>query len=448
MGVLLAFYLTYVRLVLRDPSSFFPFLIFTTLFYCGIAAWLARWYREHYSPERQSKLYLWGVLFMFILPGLTFLFREQDVFGSYLELFWFPLPVFYLLAGVDWAEILGAAAESLLMPSIGKASSGWLAGIGAVLCFGFAVTMISFDASAWKFLPAMVGALLYIAIVVWATGVSESWGMHFSWASMIILMAVFFLFDIAGKSFSQGKIPPSFWPACFSVLAAFLLFAFTRLGKFARLWPTLLFGTILGTFWAVAFSRGQTSDSAVISGPMFGIAAASLLGIIGALRLRRKGYDVCKVLFYTILLNVGCIALYTLAFGVYARTFKISDREQVIEAVVIFAAILWDILISGHSITNIDGKMFSRRSRAYLFFGYILMVTATVVFWDSAVITQGGSVNQIDLNVLVHVAMKPEVYVTSGIVSVGPPMLLALFLLRVTKWLPRRTNSPEFAQRG
>jgi hypothetical protein len=44
--------------------------------------------------------------------------------------------------------------------------------------------------------------------------------------------------------------------------------------------------------------------------------------------------------------------------------------------------------------------------------------------------------------------MKPEVYVTSGIVSVGPPMLLALFLLRVTKWLPRRTNSPEFAQRG
>jgi hypothetical protein len=133
---------------------------------------------------------------------------------------------------------------------------------------------------------------------------------------------------------------------------------------------------------------------------------------------------------------------------VYARTFKISDREQVIEAVVIFAAILWDILISGHSITNIDGKMFSRRSRAYLFFGYILMVTATVVFWDSAVITQGGSVNQIDLNVLVHVVMKPEVYVTSGIVSVGPPMLLALFLLRVTKWLPRRTNSPEFAQRG
>jgi hypothetical protein len=441
--------LTYIGLLFPGFTSSDASLIIKTLFYCGFAAWFVRGYRKHYSPERQSKIYLWGVLLFTILPGLILLFAAPVVFTNYLILLSFPLPVIYLLAGTDWAEILDAIAQSVLKHAVSKVSSSWLAGIGIVLCSVFAASMMILSGgAAWKYLSAMVGALLFFAVVLWAAGIDENWGVHFSWAGMAILTAIFVLLITAVKRYSPMEATTAFWPVCFSILAASILILFNRLTKFAKLWPALLFGVLLGMFWAVINSQGQAPAATYTSGIMFGIAIASLVGIFGLLLLRGKGYDVRDAVFYTILFNIGCALLYVLAFGVYGGALKIVAQTQVIEAVVVFFAILWDILISGHSITNTDGKMFSRRSRVYLFFGYIMMVTATVVFSDSAVITQTGSANQIDLSALFRNLMNPELYVMVGIVSFGPATLLTLFLLRVTKWMPRRTNSSAQAHRS
>ncbi|MGC2330027.1 MAG: hypothetical protein WA581_01110 [Candidatus Acidiferrales bacterium] len=455
LGVLLAFYSTYLGLFVGALFRSYMFQLLATLFYCGVAAGVVRLYRERYSPERQSRIFIWAVVLVMTSSPLALLFEAPKVFTYYLILLWYPLPIFYALAGTDWAEILDAIAQSFLKSRMDKASSGWLAGAGIVVCCGFATwMMISSRGDAWNYAPAIAGAVFFVAVIVWVAGINESWDREFSWAGLTILTATFIFLLLGVPFFTGSAMALPFWTVCFSVVAGFLLILFARRAKFAGIWPVLLFGMILGMFWAALGSLGGFIGMAIpqtaIWGTMFGIATASLLGIIGLLWLWREGNDVHDALLYTILLNVGCAALYAL-YGIYEGALELSKRQQLIQAIVVFVALIWDIFISGHSITNADGKMFSRRSRVYLFFGYIFLVTATIVFWDSGAITKNGIYGipyPSDLGPEIQSVMDPEGIVVAGIVSFGPAALLTLFLLRLAKWLPRRRGQPALAGRG
>lgn len=106
--------------------------------------------------------------------------------------------------------------------------------------------------------------------------------------------------------------------------------------------------------------------------------------------------------------------------------------DNVAPSVIVFIAMLWEFSTSGHS-TNVGGKLFPRRSRYFIFFGYIGLVTAALIFSYS-----------VRLNVMIQEpdqiknlleSFNSDVYVHSGLIWIAPPFILTLFVLRWRRWL-------------
>ncbi len=433
VGVLLAFFLACILGSIIGNPVLLVSLVLMTLFYCGMAGILPRAYRKYHAEDnKQNNVFIYSFVVISVAPGIFLLLAAPQVFSNFLIILSLPLVIIFFLAGTDWAEILDSLGRTLMESNVGMSPVRWLAGMGMALCCGSVVLMtVSSDWAAWRYLPAMGGAVLFVGAVMRLAKLGEKWHMHFSWAGMVILIAVFELLMSVASRAGGGTIAPV-WPSAFSVVAAVLLIGFARRGKHAELWPILVFAMILGMLWAVAGSSRLGALWAPVKGTMLAIAVGSLLGIMALLWVSRSGKDVRGPLFHIVVLNVGCLAIYGLAFGVYAGALAAGEQAELIEALVVFVAIVWDILVSGHSITNIEGKMFSRRSRVFLFFGYVFLVMATIVFWSSAEIIESPMKDWMKM------LGSPETFVQLGIALFGPATLLTLFVLRVGKWLPGR----------
>lgn len=160
---------------------------------------------------------------------------------------------------------------------------------------------------------------------------------------------------------------------------------------------------------------------------LFTLALASLILValtaIPPLRLPKPVLRLLLVLF------LGLIGLLVLVSVVFSAAQSGAERFSVVGGVVLVAAMLWDVLMSGESFTNSGGLAAPRHTRVLIYLGYTLMVVTAVVFFASLQVQGGGSGG---------VEFDSEIWPQSGITNLGPPLLLTFFFVNLSAWRRRR----------
>ncbi len=131
------------------------------------------------------------------------------------------------------------------------------------------------------------------------------------------------------------------------------------------------------------------------------------------------------VLRLMLVLTLGLAGLHFLYEGVFGTALGAGARFTVVQGVVLVAAMLWDVLMSGESFTNAGGLAVPRHTRVLIYMGYTLLVVTTVLFLSSVQIQGGGSAGQ---------QFESDQWPQLGIAALGPPLLITFFLVNLTAW--------------
>ncbi|MGH7920052.1 MAG: hypothetical protein ACREQM_08920 [Candidatus Dormibacteraceae bacterium] len=128
-------------------------------------------------------------------------------------------------------------------------------------------------------------------------------------------------------------------------------------------------------------------------------------------------------LLFVLLLGFACLQV--LYEGVFGTALSVSERFSLIQGVVLVAAMLWDVLMSGESFTNTGGFAVPRHSRVLIYLGYTMMVVTTVLFLSSLRVQGGGGAGQ---------QFESDTWPQMGIGALGPPLLLTFFFVNLSAW--------------
>ena len=106
---------------------------------------------------------------------------------------------------------------------------------------------------------------------------------------------------------------------------------------------------------------------------------------------------------------------------------KVSGAEQlsIVAGVVLVMALLRELIASGAAVTNPHDRWAPRPARVLLYLGYILLVASSVLFFATLHTDSGAP----------HEALfDSEQFVNDGVLFLGLPLVLALFVAGVGGW--------------
>lgn len=107
-------------------------------------------------------------------------------------------------------------------------------------------------------------------------------------------------------------------------------------------------------------------------------------------------------------------------------------RIGVIQGVIVLMALLWDVLMSGGSITNRAGRWFPRHARVLAYLGYIMVTAAAILNFSSWRVQATGAPLASEL--------ETDLWVQQGMVDFGVPVLLTVFALALWRRGGRNTE--------
>ena len=176
---------------------------------------------------------------------------------------------------------------------------------------------------------------------------------------------------------------------------------------------------------------GITSDNAPFLGPE-GIKAA--VGIVAALVVI-VAVTLRKVRAWAVpitLLLVASVTIQVLSYIdlLYANKGKLEEISPVGGlaiggTIILVAALLWDLAVSGEAITNVEGRHFPRDTRVLMFVGYILLVASAVLMFASLHSESGK---------LLESSFDAESWVKQGILFLGIPLVITLCIAGLHRW--------------
>ena len=134
-------------------------------------------------------------------------------------------------------------------------------------------------------------------------------------------------------------------------------------------------------------------------------------------------------------LTIGLLFLHSI-YRVYGLAIIDSQKSVWWQAVVLVAALLWDLVMSGKEITNIDGTVFRRPMRVMLYVGYVVLVCTCILYLSS--LTSVATGKQVE-SVLVA-----EEIIRQGVVWLATPYLLLSFLFRIQFCDYAKSGGPRF----
>jgi hypothetical protein len=125
------------------------------------------------------------------------------------------------------------------------------------------------------------------------------------------------------------------------------------------------------------------------------------------------------------------LALVGLSIGLQMLSwmFWVFDQKQsgggltAIGLALVTLALLWDIVMSGGAMAQGHGRWFPRHSRVLIYFGFDVLVAATVLYFESLRNQVTGHADGLALNT--------DFWPQTGLIILGVPMLLALFILKL-----------------
>jgi hypothetical protein len=215
----------------------------------------------------------------------------------------------------------------------------------------------------------------------------------------------------AGALLLVRRLPRPSWlvSGALYVLVAGLFFVLVQL-------PTLGF-TVLG------LSRDALPR--LTQGGVEALVAVGTLITLGWLAVRRRlDAGTAELVTLLLVLNGGLLAIYWIDRG-FASGISASGRFSIVQALLILSALVWDIVMSGESITNRDSRYFPRHTHVLVYLGYIMAVAAAVLFFSSFHFQAS--------NTSVEPHFESEGFVEAGLLFLGTSLLLTLFVLRLTR---------------
>jgi hypothetical protein len=199
-----------------------------------------------------------------------------------------------------------------------------------------------------------------------------------------------------------------------------------------RRWPprlvgaVLLFGmTTVATLLFSADSIGRTWLGVHVRWPyvgqyglLFGVGVLALIALAAARgrspQYRRKLTVGLIGLQTTLWTLQGVSVLYTHALA--------ASRISAWAAIIVLVAIAWDVTMSGDSMTNAGSKHVPRDTRVLAFFGYVILVAATVLFFSAQRVVATGHAAE--------ALFEPESVTQAALYRIAFPLAVLLFLLR------------------
>ncbi|MBO0744559.1 MAG: hypothetical protein J2P43_06040, partial [Candidatus Dormibacteraeota bacterium] len=133
-----------------------------------------------------------------------------------------------------------------------------------------------------------------------------------------------------------------------------------------------------------------------------------------------------------LVLLLGIIGLDLLYEGVFQTALEQGQQFTALQGVVLLAAMLWDVLMSGDAFTNRGGPRVPRHSRVLVYLGYTIAVVTAVVVLGSLGFEGGGEVG----------GFESDKWVQEGITGFGAPLLFTFFFVNLSAW---RRSLPEEA---
>lgn len=184
----------------------------------------------------------------------------------------------------------------------------------------------------------------------------------------------------------------------------------------------------------VAFSGaiGAFGQSATVAlgGVQLAVALFTLIALAWlALRRRLDAKRASLVARFFVLngalLLIGIVYLAIANAGMFVGTF--SRGVGPVAAVLIVLAFLWDFLMSGGEVTNVEGRRFPRNTRILLYAGYTMLVSTLVLFFGP--VTPNSIIGQPDL----FFVFNPDLWPRYGLLLLGVPLLVTNFVLGVSR---------------
>jgi len=155
--------------------------------------------------------------------------------------------------------------------------------------------------------------------------------------------------------------------------------------------------------------------------------AAGLIGLITVVAVRLRGRDRSwagrRILAGVIGLEAALAVLQAMSW-LYDRALKAS-RVSIWAAVILLIAIAWDVTMSGESMTNHGTNHLPRASRVLGFFGYIILLAGTVLFYSAEKVIATGKAAE--------AYFEPESVTQNALFRVALPVLILAFLLRLSR---------------
>ena len=165
-------------------------------------------------------------------------------------------------------------------------------------------------------------------------------------------------------------------------------------------------------------------------------SALGLLAVILALALilTRRLRPRHGPLFRLVLtLLVGLFLLEILHDLVFGAVVGAAEKFSVTQAVLLLAALFWDIAMSGESITNRHGRHAPRHTRVLIYMGYSMLVASWILFFSSFRGEEAGAAGLL--------FGSSEELPSLGIELLGVPLLLTFFTVNLGAWIRGRGGS-------
>lgn len=349
------------------------------------------------------------------------------------------------MAATDIAEIAVVAVESFTAKAAAVIGRGWVAVLFALATISVNLllplrTSAHYAQTIGHELGAGLGLALWLAAIFWMV-ISRRKRLatvhpHISYRTLFLVVGFYFIALQAGM-FLRFLSDPLTYSAknLFSYPQAFL---FAILGFFGfvvlffilgrrseRSFVSLAYGASIGMFIFHYYSSGGSNIELM---PV-AVGMLSLLLIIFAplsSKMRAQFRALCLI-----------IADLNLAFAAYALLAQLflslgehghGGALTVGQALVVLAALAWDIVYSGEAITNKHSEAFPRLARVAMFMAYVMSVALLVMVSTAAHLVNpitGETIKGFDSEGLVGV----------GLVLFGAPFVFVMAMLRMRNLL-------------
>jgi hypothetical protein len=187
-------------------------------------------------------------------------------------------------------------------------------------------------------------------------------------------------------------------------------------------------GTVVHPF---GLRSSGTAHHLVTNAPYLGVeglkslaAMATIAAVLYALVTRAVHRLIVPIsLLVTLTVSLELLTWIDLLFG---KTTDTTGRVALLAAVVLVVALIWELASSGEGLTNLHSAGFPRDSRVMVYGGYILLVSTAVLFYSSLRDAESAT--------LLEAQFDAEEWVREGILLLGVPLVITLFLIGMQRW--------------